>query len=113
LKRVGREHKTGVDVMITIFCDFCQFSSKKLAFFLKNQFYDQFFQKLAVVGVKNANFFAKFLGDKIHNIGPRSYHVELPSDFDGWIVDGERQAEPLFAIQMLDDNFALLKIWKR
>jgi hypothetical protein len=26
--------KTGVDVMITIFCDFFQFSAKKLAFFL-------------------------------------------------------------------------------
>jgi hypothetical protein len=25
----------GVDVMITIFCDFCQFSAKKLAFFSK------------------------------------------------------------------------------
>jgi hypothetical protein len=25
----------GVDVMITIFCDFCQISSKKLAFFSK------------------------------------------------------------------------------
>jgi hypothetical protein len=27
--------RPGVDVMITIFCDFCQFSAKKLAFFLK------------------------------------------------------------------------------
>jgi hypothetical protein len=26
---------SGVDVMITIFCDFSQFSAKKLAFFLK------------------------------------------------------------------------------
>jgi hypothetical protein len=25
----------GVDVMITIFCDFCQFTEKKLAFFSK------------------------------------------------------------------------------
>jgi hypothetical protein len=25
----------GVDVMITIFCDFCQFSAKKVAFFSK------------------------------------------------------------------------------
>jgi hypothetical protein len=32
----GREFaQTGVDVMITIFCDFCQFSAKKLAFFSK------------------------------------------------------------------------------
>jgi hypothetical protein len=28
-------HKSGVNVMITIFCDFCQFSAKKLAFFSK------------------------------------------------------------------------------
>jgi hypothetical protein len=25
--------KTGVDVMITFFCDFCQFTAKKLSFF--------------------------------------------------------------------------------
>jgi hypothetical protein len=36
----------GVDVMITIFCDFPQFSAKKLAFFLKNQCFDQFFSKI-------------------------------------------------------------------
>jgi hypothetical protein len=39
----------GVDVMINIFGDFCQFSAKKMAFFFKNQCYDHFFQKLAVV----------------------------------------------------------------
>jgi hypothetical protein len=33
----------GVDVMITIFCDFRQFLAKKLAFFIKNQCYDQNF----------------------------------------------------------------------
>jgi hypothetical protein len=32
-----------VDVMITIFCDSIQFSAKKLAFFLKNERYDQIF----------------------------------------------------------------------
>jgi hypothetical protein len=31
--------------MTTIFCDFRQFSTKKLAFFSKNQCYDQFFAK--------------------------------------------------------------------
>jgi hypothetical protein len=37
----GRNWLTpGVDVMITIFCDFRQFSAKKLAIFLKNQCYD-------------------------------------------------------------------------
>jgi hypothetical protein len=34
--------RPGVDVMITIFCDFCQFSAKKIGFF-KNQCYDQIF----------------------------------------------------------------------
>jgi hypothetical protein len=38
-----RSRQPGVDVMITIFCDFRQFSAKKLAFFLKNQCYDHFF----------------------------------------------------------------------
>jgi hypothetical protein len=31
---IGLAH--GVDVMITIFCDFCQFSAKKMAFFSKS-----------------------------------------------------------------------------
>jgi hypothetical protein len=40
---------SGVDVMITIFCDFCQFSAKKLAFFSKTNVMIKFLQKLAVV----------------------------------------------------------------
>jgi hypothetical protein len=32
--------KPGVDVMITIFCDFRQLSAKKIGVFLKNQCYD-------------------------------------------------------------------------
>jgi hypothetical protein len=32
-----------VDVMITIFCDFCQFSAEKNGVFDKNQCYDHFF----------------------------------------------------------------------
>jgi hypothetical protein len=51
--------------MITIFCDFCQFSAKNGGFFLKNQCYDIFFAKLAVVCAKNANIFAKFFGENI------------------------------------------------
>jgi hypothetical protein len=52
--------------MITIFCDFCQFSAKKLAFFSKtNVIITIFAKKLAVVGAKNANFFAKFFGENI------------------------------------------------
>jgi hypothetical protein len=34
----------GVDVMITIFCDFCPFSTIKISVFLKNQCYDHFFK---------------------------------------------------------------------
>jgi hypothetical protein len=40
---------SGVDVMITIFCNFCQFSAKKLAFFSKTNAMIKFSQKLAVV----------------------------------------------------------------
>jgi hypothetical protein len=54
----------GVDVMITIFCDFCQISAKKLAFFSKTPIlWSQFLQKLALFWVKNANFFAEFFGE--------------------------------------------------
>jgi hypothetical protein len=60
-------NQSGVDV--TIFCDFCQFSAKKLAFILKNQCYDHFFYlNLALFWVKNANFFAKFFGENILKI---------------------------------------------
>jgi hypothetical protein len=49
---LGGEHSStfhpGVDVMITIFCDFCQLSAIKLAFFSKTNFMINFFQKLAV-----------------------------------------------------------------
>jgi hypothetical protein len=38
----------GVDVMITIFCDFSQFSAKKLAFFLNTNIMIKFFQNLAL-----------------------------------------------------------------
>jgi hypothetical protein len=35
--------------MITIFCDFCQFSAKKLAFFSKTNVMIKIFQKLDAV----------------------------------------------------------------
>jgi hypothetical protein len=41
----------GVDVMITIFCDFCQLSAKNLAFFSKNNVL--------------ITIFAKFFGENI------------------------------------------------
>jgi hypothetical protein len=39
---------TGVGVIITIFCDYRQFSAKKLAFFSKTNVMMIYFQKLAV-----------------------------------------------------------------
>jgi hypothetical protein len=39
----------GSIVMITIFCDFCQFSAKKLAFFPRTNGMIKYLQKLAVV----------------------------------------------------------------
>jgi hypothetical protein len=59
----------GVDVMITIFCEFSQFSALKIGVFLKYQCYDQiFFQNLALFWAKNGNFFAKFIGKNILKI---------------------------------------------
>jgi hypothetical protein len=47
---------------------FLQIFGEKNGVFLKNQCYDQFFQKLALFWVKNANFFAKFFGENIFKI---------------------------------------------
>jgi hypothetical protein len=53
--------------MITIFCDFCQFSAKKLAFFSKTNFMITIF--LAVPSLsKNANILAKYFGENIFEI---------------------------------------------
>jgi hypothetical protein len=48
---------TGVDVMITILCDFRHFSAKKLAFFSKTNVMIKFSQK--------SQFFAEFFGENI------------------------------------------------
>jgi hypothetical protein len=61
----------GVYVMITIFCDFSQFSAEKLAFFLNTNVMINFFQNLALFRVKNAKFFRNFF--KNPNIGSRLY----------------------------------------
>jgi hypothetical protein len=55
----------GVDVMITIFCDFWQFSAKKLAFFSKTDVVIKIFHNLALFWFKNANFFAEFFAENI------------------------------------------------
>jgi hypothetical protein len=60
--------------MITIFCDFRQFSAKKLAFFSKINVMIQILHNLALFWVKNANFFCWIFWRKYfknHNIGPR------------------------------------------
>jgi hypothetical protein len=47
----------GVDVMITIFCDFRQFSAKKLAFFSKTNVMINFFSKFGFVLRQKRQFF--------------------------------------------------------
>jgi hypothetical protein len=61
----SRKSEPGVDVTITIFCDFSQFSAKKLAFLLNTNDMINFFQNLALFLVKNANIFAKIFGENI------------------------------------------------
>jgi hypothetical protein len=50
----------GVDVMITIFCDFQSFSAKKLTFFSKTNVIIKILHYLALFRVKNDNFVAIF-----------------------------------------------------
>jgi hypothetical protein len=58
-------HIAGVNVMITIFCDFGQFSAKKLAIFLKTNVTIQILQKNAVFGTKNAKMCLPIFLEKI------------------------------------------------
>jgi hypothetical protein len=62
--------------MITIFCDFRQFSAKKIGVFFNNQCYAQFFHNLSFVLSQKCQFFADFFGKNVfflnHNIGPCS-----------------------------------------
>jgi hypothetical protein len=48
---------TGVDVMITIFCDFRQFSAKKLAFFSKTNVMIKIFAKTSSSLSKKRQYF--------------------------------------------------------
>jgi hypothetical protein len=50
------ETRSGVDVMITIFCDFCQLSAKQLAFFSITNVMIKHLHNLALFSVKNAIF---------------------------------------------------------
>jgi hypothetical protein len=79
--------------MITIFCDFSQFSAKKLAFFLNTNVMITFFQNLPLFQVKNANFFAKFFGENIFKI------ITLVPGHPDRTVEDEivcKECEPLF-----------------
>jgi hypothetical protein len=70
----------GVGVMITILCDFSQFSAKKLAFFLNTNVMINFFSKFSFVLSQKRHFFCKIFRQKYfknHNIGPRSGSDEL------------------------------------
>jgi hypothetical protein len=65
--------RPGVDVMITIFSDFCLFSVKKLAFFSKNNVMITIFPKTSSSLSKKRQFFRYILRRKYlknHNIGP-------------------------------------------
>jgi hypothetical protein len=48
MNKRGQFNGSGVDVMITIFCNFSQFSAKKLAFFLNTNVMINCFQNLAL-----------------------------------------------------------------
>jgi hypothetical protein len=72
---LGDSNSSGVDVMITIFCDFCQFSAKKIGVFLKTNVMIKVLHNSALFRVKNANCFLRFFWQKYlknHNIGPWS-----------------------------------------
>jgi hypothetical protein len=54
--------------MIPIFCDFQQFSAKKLAFFSKTNVMIKILNNLALFWVKKRQFFAEFFGKNIFKI---------------------------------------------
>jgi hypothetical protein len=56
LKNWPLDLASGVDVMITIFCDLFQFSATKLAFFSKTNVMIKFFHNLTLFRVINAIF---------------------------------------------------------
>jgi hypothetical protein len=54
--------------MAIIFCDFCQFWAKKMAFFSKANLMIKFLHKLAVARAKTADFFANFFRENIFKV---------------------------------------------
>jgi hypothetical protein len=59
-KKSLQNHRTGVDVMITIFCDFCQFSAKKLVFFSKTNVMIKILHNFALFKSKMQVFLLNF-----------------------------------------------------
>jgi hypothetical protein len=57
--------RSGVDVMITMFSYFCQFSAKQLAFFSNSNVMIKSLLNVALFWVKNANFLRNLLRAKI------------------------------------------------
>jgi hypothetical protein len=54
--------------MITIFCDFCQISVKKLAFFSKTNVMITIFAKTSFVLSQKRQYFAEFFGEHLKKI---------------------------------------------
>jgi hypothetical protein len=65
---MAKFRETGIDVMITIFCDFCQFSPKKLAFSSKNNVMIQIFAQFSFVLSQKRHFLQIFFGGNILKI---------------------------------------------
>jgi hypothetical protein len=59
---------SGVDVMITIFCDFPPIFGEKIGVYLKYQCYDQLFSKISFVWSQKRQFFEIFFGENIFKI---------------------------------------------
>jgi hypothetical protein len=64
---VNKNFMLGVDIMITIFCDFQPIFGEKYSVFLKNQCYDSNFVKITSILTKNAIFHHLF-GENIFKI---------------------------------------------
>jgi hypothetical protein len=109
--------QSGVDVMITIFCDFRQFSAKKLAFFSKPNVMIKFLHYLALFWVKNANYFAKIFGENIfknHNIGPWSHWIDVSPAKPFSLQKAFIVASSLNTVSVGDVSASLLlPIWKK
>jgi hypothetical protein len=73
--------------MITIFCDFCQISAKKLAFFSKTNVMITIFAKTSFVLSQKRQSFPEFFGEKKnHNIGPWLGDFSPLGDCSLWTV---------------------------